>query len=425
MPYIIPNAIDTTSGNKYSSLDQAEPDSIDFEVLGNSNSGVINGCVVQPTTVQGSAVSVGGGTVVVNGAVYSVEPNTYLPLPAPPSTARFDMVVVRVSGTTASTVCLYGGESATNPALPKSKSRIVSTAGLNVLSYFDPDTDVVLATIYRYASNSITASEIVDKRRTIQTPIPFRGTVAPTTSVGNVGDFYLQTGSVSVGSSGVYVKRTNSQWVELANIQADPGVPIGTVITWMVPTPPNTSVWVECNGGYLDPVVYPSLFAVLQYTYGQETGSSRFKLPDLRGMYLAGLPASGGSLATPVGSSSYSVALTEANLPRHKHTIDHGHSSITTDEGGDHRHVFTRNYYGDGFDTAGGGTPQTSAGPINSGQKYSNWSGVNMNLSGGHSHTFEVPLSSGLESGQTGSATPTPVNIQPRTMYVKHFIRYA
>lgn len=276
MPYIIPNAIDTTSGNKYVSLDQSEPDSIDFEILGNSNSGVISGCEVTPTTVQGAAVSVAGGTVVINGTVYAVEPNTFLALPSPPSTSRFDMVVARVSGTTASPLCLFGIESAANPALPKSKSRIVSTAGLNTLSYFDPATDVVLATIYRFASNSITSAEIVDKRRTIQTPIPFKGAVAPQSTVGSVGDFYLQTGSLGIGSSGVYVKRTPTQWVELANIQADPGVPIGTVITWLVANTPNQAVWIECNGAALDPVVYPNLFSVLQYSFGQESGTSRF-----------------------------------------------------------------------------------------------------------------------------------------------------
>lgn len=424
MPYIIPNAIDTTSGNKYVALDQSEPDSIDFEVLGNSNSGVVSGCAVTPTTVQGAAVAVSGGVVVVNGTVYAVEPNTYLALPSPPSTSRFDMVIARVSGSTASLVCLYGTESAVNPALPKSKSRIVSTAGLNVLSYFDPDTDVVLATIYRFASNSITSAEIVDKRKTIQTPIPFRGPVAPQPTVGSVGDFYLQTGSLGVGSSGVYVKRTESGWVELANIQADPGVPIGSLIAWLFPTPPNPAVWIECNGAPLDPVAYPSLAPIINYSFGQESGTTRFYLPDLRGMYLAGLPTTGGSLATPVGQTTNSVTLTEGNMPRHNHTINHAHGNITTDESGNHRHIFTRNYFGDGFDTPGGGTPQTAAGPIGA-QKFSNWSGINMTSSGAHQHTFNVPLTTNLESGFAGQASPTPVNIQPRTMYVKYYIRYA
>lgn len=422
MPFIIPNAIDTTSGNKYSSLDQAEPDSIDFEILGNNNSGVISGCEVTPATVQGAAVAVSGGAVLVNGTVYSVLANSYVALPSPPSTTRFDMVVVRVSGSTASVVCLYGSESATNPALPKSKSRIISTAGLNVLSYFNPATDIPLATIYRYASNSITASEIVDKRKNIQTPIPFKGTVAPQSTVGSVGDFYLQTGSLGIGSSGVYVKRADAQWVELATIQADPGVPIGTVIQWLaVNNEPNPAVWVLCNGDPIDPVTMPALYNVIQYDFGRETGSERFKLPDLRGMYLAGLPGSGGSLASPVGNSTNKVTLTTSNMPRHQHTIDHGHNQITTDESGNHRHVFRNNYWRDNFQGSGGGV---SAGPLPGGT-YANWSSIIIDSSGGHQHTFTVPPTSNLQSGYAGQESPEPINVQPSTMYVRYYIRYA
>lgn len=422
MPYIIPNAIDTTSGNKYSSLDQAEPDSLDFEVLGNSNSGVISGCEVTPTTVQGSAVAVTGGVIVVNGIVYTVEPNSYLPLPSPPSTLRFDMVVARVSGTTASLLCLYGSESATNPALPKSTSRIVSTAGLNELSYFNPSTDVVLATLYRNQSNSITSAEIVDKRKSIQTPIPFRGTVAPQPGIGSVGDFYLQTGSLGIGSSGVYVKRADNQWVELANIQADPGVPIGTVISWVaVNAQPNPAVWALCNGSYVDPILMPSLFSVIAYDFGQETGSSRFKLPDLRGTYLAGLPLAGGSLASYVGNQSNSVTLTTANMPQHDHTTDHNHGQIETGESGNHRHTFRNNWWRDGFTGSGGGGASGSL-PNNT---YANWSTMQIDSSGAHRHTFEVPATTNLKSGLAGSASPTPINVQPRTMYVRYYIRYA
>lgn len=424
MPFIIPNATDTTSGNKYSSLDQAEPDSIDFEILGNSQSGVISGCAVTPTTVQGSAVSVSGGVIVLNGLVYTVEPNTYLVLPSPPSTNRFDLVVVRVSGGTATITGLYGIESAANPSFPKSKSRIVSLSGLNPLSYFDPDTDVVLASIYRSSSGAITSSTIVDKRRNIQTPITYRGSVAPQPTAGSVGDLYLHTGSIGAGSSGVFVKRTSTQWVELANVLADPGVPIGSVITWLVANAPNPAVWIECNGDLLDPVLYPSLFSVLQYQFGSESGSSRFKLPDLRGMYLAGLPITGGSLATPVGATGNQVTLTEANMPRHRHTIDHPHLSVETAEGGSHRHVFTRNYWGDQF-SAGGGNTQTAAGPINGTQLFSNWSSVNMAESGAHVHQFNIPQTTGLQSGYAGQESPTAVNVQPRTMYVKYYIRYA
>jgi microcystin-dependent protein len=417
MPYIIPNAIDTTSGNKYSALDQAEPDSIDFEVLGNSNTGVISGCEVTPTTVQGTAVAVAGGVVVINGTVYAVEPNSYLPLPSPPSTLRFDLIVARVSGSTASVVCLFGSESATNPAFPKSKSRIVSTAGLNVLSYFNPDTDVVLASIYRFASNSITSAEIVDKRKNIQTPIPFRGPVAPQPSVGSVGDFYLQTGSLGVGSSGVYVKRTSDQWVELANIQADPGVPVGTVITWLVAgSSPNPAVWMECDGRFEDPVTKPLLFNVLNYSFGQESGTTRFKVPDLRGMYLAGLPSTGGSLASPVGNVGSQVTLTEGNLPRHRHTMDHGHNAVDSGLGGEHLHDYRRNTFSSFRAVSEPGDPNVQSN-INGTAK--------TEKAPDHRHSVAIPPSSNLFTGYAGQESPTPIDLRPETLYVRYFIRYA
>jgi hypothetical protein len=111
MAFIIPNAVDTTSGNKYVALDQAEPDSIDFEILGNGNSGVVSGCEVTPTTVQGGSVAVSEGAVVVNGRRYSVAANSFLVLPAPPTTVRFDLVVARLSGSTVQPVALFGTES--------------------------------------------------------------------------------------------------------------------------------------------------------------------------------------------------------------------------------------------------------------------------------------------------------------------------
>lgn len=61
MAFIIPNATDTASGAKYENLDQAEPDSLDFEILGNAGrSGVLSGCAVTALSASNTAVSVSG-----------------------------------------------------------------------------------------------------------------------------------------------------------------------------------------------------------------------------------------------------------------------------------------------------------------------------------------------------------------------------
>jgi microcystin-dependent protein len=455
MAFIIPNAVDTTSGNKYVSLDQAEPDSIDFEILGNGNSGVINGCEVSPTVVQGGSVSVSEGAVVINGRRYVVPASTFLTLPASPTTTRFDLVVARLSGTTVQAVALFGTESSTNPSFPKSKSVMVNTTGVNTLSYVNPDTDVVLAAVYRYGSTNVVSSYITDKRKIVQSTIVFRGTTAPTATQGSVGDIYLRTGSLNTGESGVYVKQSESSWIQFGDSSVDPGVPIGTVITWISAAPPNGSVWLECNGIPVSRTLYSGLFNVLGTTYGNGDGVTTFTLPDFRGMYLSGMPTTGGSFNNAVGNTSNQVTLTVNQMPEHTHTINHGHNQVNTGEGGEHTH------------SSGTSSAQVVIAPDSSQsttyvapRDNTGWSGVNANPPGfadgytidlgfavsatnpaglpisktasvsksdpkTHTHSVSIPTSSGLNSGGTGQVSPTPLDIRPRTMYVKYYIRCA
>lgn len=454
MAFIIPNAVETTSGNKYTALDQAEPDSIDFEILGNGTSGVVSGCEVTPTPVQGGSVAVSEGVVVINGQRYSVSANSFLVLPSPPTTVRFDLVVIRLSGSVATPTALFGSESSTNPTFPRSKSSMVSTLGENVLSYFNPETDVVLAAVYRYGSTNVVSSYIVDKRRSIQSAIIFRGTDAPTPSQGSIGDLYLKTGTVASGGSGVYVKQSATQWIQFGDSSVDPGVPIGTVITWVVPTGPNGSIWLECNGTAVSRSLYSGLFSVLGTTYGQGDGVTTFNLPDFRGMYLSGMPVSGGTYNSAVGNINNQISLTANNLPQHQHSINHAHNQVDTSDAGSHTHSTgtSSSQFAIAPDSAASATfvaPKDNTG----------WNGTNANPSGyadgyaidlgfavsgdtkglpiakvantstsnpkDHKHTVTIPVSTGLMSGNSGQSVPTPVSIQPRTMYVKYYIRCA
>jgi microcystin-dependent protein len=449
MAYIIPNATDTTSGNKYAVLDQAEPDSIDFEILGNDKTGVISGCSVTVTTAgSNSAVSVAGGVVVLNNVVYTVDGNSFLNIPQPPTTStfgRFDLIVARLSGSVMVLTGLYGTESASNPTHPKSSSRLVSTLGVDVLSYFNPTTDVVLASVYRAQGiPTILASHIVDKRRDINTPIAYRAAAYPAATTGDIGDLYLRTSTLLTGESGVHVKRDASTWIQLAITPIDPGVPIGTVITWVSPVAPNGAVWMECDGDAISRTTYASLYTVLTnsgatFPYGNGDGSTTFNLPDFRGFYMAGLPSAGGALGTAAGNFDNAIDIGMANIPSHQHTIDHGHTG-TAQEGGVHTHTpgnsdqdfatrlrstyppngylalydSNQNGYGDGVTYAGGTTPGMAV-------SYANETA----LAPTHTHTVNIPGSSGLVSGFAGQSTPTSINIQPNTMYVKYYIRYA
>ena len=453
MALIIPNAVDTTSGNKYVALDQAEPDSIDFEILGNGNSGVVSGCEVSPTPVQGGSVAVSAGAVVINGTQYQMEASPFLVLPAAPSTVRFDLVVARLSGSTVRATALFGTESSVNPTFPRSKNTMVSTVGVNTLSYFNADTDVVLAAVYRFSSSNVVSSNIVDKRRLMQTPIVFRGSVAPTAAQGSVGDLYLRTGNVGNGETGVYVKQSDTRWIQFGDSSVDPGVPVGTVITWVSPNAPSGATWLECDGRPVSRSLYSTLFSVLGTTYGVGDNATTFNLPDFRGVYLGGMPQSSGSFNTLAGNITNTVTLGTSNLPEHFHSINHGHPQVTTNKGGEHTH------------SSGATSSQIAIAP-DSPQSASyvaprdntGWTGQNANPPGfadgyaidlgfavgstnraglpiaktpntsksnptTHDHTLSIPTSSNLNSGPAGQAAPAAVNIQPRTMYVKYYIR--
>lgn len=449
MAYIIPNATDTTSGNKYAVLDQAEPDSIDFEILGNDKTGVISGCAVTPTVAgSNTAVSVAGGVVVLNNVVYTVAEDTFVTIPQPPTTStfgRFDLVVARLSGSAMVLTGLYGTESAANPTHPKSSSRLVSTIGVDVLSYFNPATDVVLASVYRAQGiPAILASHIVDKRRDINTPIAYRAAAYPAATTGDIGDLYLRTSTLLTGESGVHVKRDASTWIQLAITPIDPGVPIGTVITWVSPVAPNGAVWIECNGDPVSRTTYSSLYTVLTnsgvtFPYGTGNGSTTFNLPDFRGFYMAGLPSAGGALGTAAGNLDNAIDIGITNIPSHQHSINHGHTG-TAQDGGVHTHTpsngdqdfatrgrteYPPNGYIALYDTNGDGFGDGVTYAVGAGSGMAISYNTTTSPAPTHTHTVDVPLSSGLVSGFAGQSTPTPINIQPNTMYVKYYIRYA
>lgn len=398
MPFIIPNATDTTSGNKYESLDQAEPDSLDFELLGNSKSGVVSGCVVSAQAVPNSTVQVSSGVVVLNGVVHNIASVPSHPLPTAPANNRFDLIVARLSNGNMSITTCYGSDSAENPVFPRSASRIITTSGLPANSFVNPDTDVVLAAVYRSGGAVITNARIVDKRTTVNSGIILQGTSAPGSGLGSNGDIYLKTVIEDADSSGVYVKRNNA-WQELAIAGADPGVPVGSVITWVVSANPNPSVWLECNGSAVSRTIYSSLFSLLGTTYGPGDGSTTFNLPDFRGKFIMGLPA-GKSLGSNYGSNS--VALTVNNLPEHSHPF-----TGTVQSDGAHAHGVTKYDLSGITRVASGANLQDRVG-----------STVSTSREGTHSHAM---------SGSVGNAgnPNASIDITPYHTVVRYFIRCA
>lgn len=141
MALTIPNEATATYG------DQAEPDSVDFDILvaGISRSGVINGCAVsQRGAGANMSVDVAAGMVAVAGIAASVTAVNKTIGAADATNPRFDLITVNASGT----VAVTAGTAAANAVFPAI-----------------PATSVVLAAVYIPANaTSVVTAQIVDKR---------------------------------------------------------------------------------------------------------------------------------------------------------------------------------------------------------------------------------------------------------------------
>jgi hypothetical protein len=444
--FTLPNAIDTTGGNRYESLDQAEPDGLDFEILSNvQRSGVLSGCEV--TSIgSATAVAVSAGLAVVDGVTYTVAGTASLALPVAPADNRYDIVVVRVSAGVASLVVVQGPNSALNPTFPRSTSRI--TGSFSPTTNIDFDTDVPLAALYRSGAGVITSTRIVDKRPPIRSGIHWQGTTEPPFSASGPGEFYYRTAGVSGTSSGVYVSKLDGTWLQLA---ADVGshVPVGTLLAYLGEGPiPEDFIELGTTNS-VD--AYPDLFALWGYKYGGS--GANFSAPSSVDVILRGTNV-GTSVGTIVGSDT--VTLAEANIPSHvhgmkshthgyshSHGIDHDHPNVVTDTQGSHQHG----------GPSGGGILSTT-GTVFPGQEYGipAWQnyqvaagksfaqvrtdGNGVTANGSHQHSADVPNYSGSTTSQSASTTGGPndnnttavgsgtaISVQQRAMQVRWIVR--
>ena len=357
MPFIIPNATDI-DGSNFIALDQSEPDSLDFQILGDRSTGVLTGCAV--STVTGTTIKVDQGAVAIQGVVYNVPVFNQITLPTAPitTTYRFDIVVARLDTATnlISIAVISGTESTTNPTFPKTPSRLSSLVGVNYINIGNitannPTTDVVLATVFRNAAAAISNACIVDKRVNVPSTTSLRGATNPDNTIGNDGDLYYRTTEV-VSSSGVFIK-TNGTWVELL-LQNNSGsvTPVGSIIMWpsneTTPNPTGKTFWLECLGQEVAKSSYSALSILLGTTYNLETTSNTmFNLPNLSSGFIQGSVTAGST-----GGSS-SVSISAGNLPAHAHglndhthpvgshahTMDHDHTDQKTELGGIHTHL--------------------------------------------------------------------------------------
>lgn len=411
MPFIIPNAIDTTGSNRYNALDQAEPDALDFQILGDRASGVLTGCEVTAQTVANYTVAVSTGYVILNGTVYEIGSNPAFSLPTVPSNNRFDVIVARLTNGAMGLVAITGPDSASNPSFPPTPSRMTTTVGAALTTYINPATDVVLAAVYRAGAANITKAHIVDKRSSTA-PTTLRGDVVPSDTFGSNGDLYYKT-AVS-GDAGLYVK-LNGTWEQVGTggPRVDMGVPIGAVIAWPVTsTSPDSNVWLECNGQSVNRTTYDSLFSAIGTSYGADDGLT-FKVPDFRGQILVGL-ASGRAVATQYGNTNNSITLTVAQLPQHTHSF----SGVQTTSAGGHTHDGGTGGYKIMLNSSS--SPNSSS-SLRVHAPYTSSAGTRLGIgttgtAGAHQHT----LAGATDAVGSGGA----IDIEPKNYQVRYFIKH-
>ena len=282
--FVIPNAPQTGTAAYYG-FDQAEPDTLDFSILGNRRTGVLTGGLVTAPSVAAATVNVSAMTAL---------------------------------------------------------SAIGSTS-VAASQKVDLSTDLVLAAIYRPAGDSNVISKLLVDKRVMVSNITLSGSGVPAAGLGVAGDAYADTsaGDPPAGGSKLYVKETTSGWRNIGAFDlATTSVPIGTTIIWPGLTPPNSSIYKSANGQSLSKTTYATLYSLLKGVgatcpYGESLND--FNLPN----YNNAAFIKGGATPSATTGGANSVTLTTSNMPQHDHTLAHTHTLVHTHGLNNHTHTIT------------------------------------------------------------------------------------
>ena len=202
--FIVPNA--KQFGVSIQSLDQAEPDSLDFEIVGNNRYAVLSGLTATFSASGTGSAIVAAGDVIIDGT-YGAVPGATLTLSAAVTDPRFDLIVAQNSSGTFTLNTIVGTADATNPVFPTVAS-----------------TQIVLYALYRKSGETFGNNSVVDKRKLTSTIIR-SGTAVPTMSAVD-GDLYVRTGSApAAGQSSLYVRQSGS-WQNLGTYIVSSDAPL-------------------------------------------------------------------------------------------------------------------------------------------------------------------------------------------------------
>jgi hypothetical protein len=211
--FTVPNATDFGLGN-IASLDQSEPDSLDFSSIGDHRHGVISGAnVTAVSSAAGNAtpaylnVTLGAVEVRIGNTYGSIAGSTVVVASAPvTSDTRFDIIVAYNNSGTFQFDVVQGTASSTNPVFPTLT-----------------DTQIPLYAVYvkNTFNTTYTTQLVVDKRSFTSSSLSRVASGAPAGGTGAVGDTYVTTTAPSnTGQSHIYVKTGASTWTNLATYVA-------------------------------------------------------------------------------------------------------------------------------------------------------------------------------------------------------------
>lgn len=353
MPFTVPNATDLVAGT-IRSLDQAEPDSLDFQAVGNRRNGIISGADV--SSVSSAAgnptpayinVTLSACEVVIDGVYGSITSNLTAVVPAAPAGAdtRFDVICAYNNSGTFQLDVVSGSISSNNPVFPTL-----------------PSSKIPLYAVFVKSGENATdpAELLIDKRVFSLSSTVRTGTGDPAGTLGAVGDLYLDTAAQTVDTrSGLLIKIGATTWRRLAAQGDLTGAitsvgtttslsaavsqalnPTGSLIQFAGTTAP--AGWLLADGTAVSRSTYATLFGVIGTAYGAGDGVNTFNLPNMKGKVPVGRDASQGefdALGETGGAKTHTLSSSE--MPSHQHNVSAYAHTVTQSNAlnSDHSHT--------------------------------------------------------------------------------------
>ena len=212
--------------------------------------------------------------------------------------------------------------------------------------------------------------------------------------------------------------------------------PVGSILTYAGITSPDG--WLLCDGSEVSKTTYPRLFAIIGNIYGNPSNNYNFVLPNLVDRVPVG-KKNDNSVGNTGGNGS--ITLSVSQLPSHTHTGtsdssgSHSHTG-TTDANGSHTHTIndpghthTQTTVNDDYNNSGRNPPgfsADSAGSITWENINSSTTGISVNSSGSHTHTFTTSNSGShahtFTTASTGSGDQ--IDIRNKFLVINYIIRY-